>query len=174
MAGEHELLTHFLAALAYRTQKAVRDAPEGYADFRVVVNARTPHELVWHMTGVIGYAASLFRGERFTPDQEPTFDAELRRFHATLDDLAELLANRGLPDDVSAQQLLQGPLADAMTHAGQLAMLRRCVGRPVPPENFMRAHIDTANRGPEQAAPRAPKEGWRPDQPPPSPGRPLC
>ncbi|MBZ0269201.1 hypothetical protein K8I85_13690, partial [bacterium] len=166
-------LRHFLAALAYRTQKAVRDAPPSYADFRIAPNVRTPHELVWHMTGVIGYAANLFHGTPFTPERLDTFPAELKRFHATLEELGRLFESGELPEGTTAEQFLQGPLADAMTHAGQLAMLRRCAGSPVPPENFFLADIHTSNVGPEQAPPRAPKVGWRPDQPPPSPGRPL-
>ncbi len=167
------LLRHFLAALAYRTQKAVRGAPAGYADLRVTANARTPHELVWHMTGLMGYVVVLFRGGTWRPDRLDTFDAELARFHAKLDEVAELLGSEPFPDDLTPERLLQGPLADAMTHAGQLALLRRCAHDPVPPENFLLADIDPANLGPDQPPPRAPKEGWHPDQPPPSPGRPL-
>lgn len=169
------LLRHFLAALAYRTQKALRDAPESFADFRVEENVRTPHELLWHMTGVIGYAESLFRGEPWRPDKEETFAAEVLRFHDTLEALAARFDEEppeGV-EELTAERLLQGPMADAMTHAGQLAMLRRLHGKPVPPENFLKADIRAEHLGPDQAAPRAPKEGWRPDQPPPAPGRPL-
>ena len=173
---ETALLRHFLAALAYRTQKALREAPDSFAGFRVAENVRTPHELVWHMTGVIGYAESLFRGEAWRPDKEASFEAEVQRFHDTLEALAERLGDgppSGAPEELVPEKLLQGPMADAMTHAGQLAMLRRLHGKPVPPENFLMAEIDAQNLGPNQAQPRAPKEGWRPDQPPPAPGRPL-
>jgi hypothetical protein len=168
------LLRHFLAALAYRTQKALRGASPGFADFRAVENLRTPHELVWHMTGVIGYAVSLYRGERFTPSRCETFSDEVRRFHEVLEALAGHLDTGSLPTEYSAAQLLQGPLADAMTHAGQLAMLRRIHGEPVPPENFLLADIGADNLSADQPPPRAPKAGWRPDQPPPAPGRPLA
>lgn len=172
-AGQAPLLRHFLAALAYRTQKALRDAPPGFPDFRIATNVRTPHELVLHMTGVIGYAASLFEGRPFLPDRLASFEAELARFHETLAALARRFESEPLPVGTTAERLLQGPLADAMTHAGQLALLRRLHGHPVPPENFLLADIDTENVGPRQAPPRAPKAGWRPDQPPPLPGRPL-
>lgn len=167
------LLRHFLAALAYRTQKALREAPPGFADFRARENVRTPHELVWHMTGVIGYASSLYLGTAFRPERLPSFEAEIRRFHESLESLARHLEKGELPEGTTAERLLQGPLADAMTHAGQLALLRRLHGSPVPPENFLLADIRSSNLGPEQPPPRAPKPGWRPDQPPPSPGRPL-
>lgn len=169
-----ELLRHFLAALAYRTQKALRGAPTTFSNYRAAVNVRTPHELIWHMTGVIGYAASLYRGSPWQPERLGSFEAEVQRFHATLETLAAYLEAGDLPEGTSAEQLLQGPLADAMTHAGQLAMLRRLHGSPVAPENFLLADIRASNVGPDQPPPRAPKAGWRPDQPPPSPGRPLA
>lgn len=167
------LLRHFLAALAYRTQKALRGAPPGYSEFRAAPNVRTPHELVWHMTGVIGYAESLYRGTAFQPERLESFEAEVARFHATLEALARRFDSGDPPGGATAERLLQGPLADAMTHAGQLALLRRLHGSPVPPENFLLADVRSSNLGPDQPPPFAPKAGWRPDQPPPSPGRPI-
>ncbi len=171
--GDIAMLRHFLAALAYRTQKALRDAPPEFADFRVAKNVRTPHELIWHMTGVIGYAVSLFRGTKFQPDRLETFEAEIERFHVTLEELSEHLGTSGFPESITPDQLLQGPMADAMTHAGQIAMLRRLQGNPIAPENFLWADVDASNLSSDQAMPRAPKEGWDSDQPPPAPGRPL-
>jgi hypothetical protein len=164
------LLRHFLAALAYRTQKALRDAPAGFADFRAGTHVRTPHELLWHMTGVIGYARTMLRGGDFTPPRLATLAAEIERFHATLAALRDDLAEPGLEARITDEQFLHGPLADAMTHAGQLAMLRRLAGAPVPSENFIFAEVSAANVGAEQAAPAAPDAWWRPDQPPLPPG----
>lgn len=62
MTESRRLLQHFVAALAYRTQKALRDAPESFADFRAAPTARTPFELLWHMTGLMGYARTMFTG----------------------------------------------------------------------------------------------------------------
>jgi hypothetical protein len=165
-----ELLGHFLAALAYRTQKALRGAPESFADFRVGPTSRTPKELVWHMTGVIGYARTMFHGGRFMPSELPTFAEEIVRFHETLAGLRADLADESLMARISDRQLLQGPLSDAMTHAGQLAMLRRLDGSPVPSENFIFAKIDAANVTAEQPDPEAPDTWWRPDTPPLPPG----
>ncbi|MCB9871938.1 MAG: hypothetical protein H6837_18945 [Planctomycetes bacterium] len=167
------LLRHFLAALAYRTQKALRDAPPEFGEFRAGPNVRTPRELVWHMTGVIGYARTHFSGGVWRPEPESSLADEVRRFHAVLEDLARHLDAGKAPAEFTFAQLLQGPLADAMTHAGQLAMLRRLAGSPVPPENFLLADVRADNLGAEQPPPRAPKAGWRPDQPPPAPGRPI-
>jgi hypothetical protein len=171
MTAEQKLLKHFLAAIAYRTQKALRGAPQAFADFRAGSNVRTPHELLWQMTGVVGYACTFFRGGVWLPDKLETFSAEIARFHQVLEDLGGLLDGEAAGASVSMEQLLQGPLADVMTHAGQLALLRRLAGSPVAPENFVRASIDAGNLGANQPAPVAPDPGWSPDQPPPAPGR---
>ncbi len=164
------LLQHFLAAIAYRTQKALRGAPETFADFRAGTHIRTPHELLWHMTGVIGYARTMLHGGEYAPPQLPSFDAEVERFHETLAALRDDLADEALHARIADEQFLQGPLADAMTHAGQLAMLRRMAGSPVASENFIFAEVRSANVGPNQAGPRAPDLWWRPELPPPPPG----
>lgn len=160
------LLQHFLAALAYRTQKALRGAPGHFAAFRAGTHVRTPHELVWHMTGVIGYARTMLHGGTFAPPRLDTFAAEVARFHDTLALLRDDLADASLAATISDEQFLQGPLADAMTHAGQLAMLRRLAGSPVASENFIHARVDAANVGESQPEPAAPDRWWRPDQPP--------
>lgn len=173
MTPQQSLVKHFLAAIAYRTQKALRGAPESFADFRAGNNVRTPRELVWHMTGVLGYARTFFRGGVWQPDQLESFADEIARFHQVLESLGGMLEQEEPGRGVSMEQLLQGPLADTMTHAGQLAMLRRLAGSPVPPENFIRATIDADNLSANQAEPVAPDPGWSPDQPPPAPGKNL-
>jgi uncharacterized protein (TIGR02246 family) len=136
------LLRHFLAALAYRTNKALREAPEEFGEFRAAPGTRTPAELVRHMTGVLGAARAAFIGRREPLDPLPTFEAETARFRERLEALSrDLASDAELSEDTSMEQLLQGPLADAMTHAGQLAMLRRLAGSPITAENFMRADI---------------------------------
>ncbi len=160
------LLQHFLAAIAYRTQKALRDAPAGFADFRAGTHVRTPHELVWHMTGVIGYARTMLHGGDFAPSRLESFAAEVARFHVTLAALRDDLGDAALTARISDAQFLHGPLADTMTHAGQLALLRRLAGAPVPSENFIFAEIVATNVGEGQPAPAAPDAWWRPDQPP--------
>ncbi len=158
--AERELLRHFLAALAYRTQKALRGAPASFADFEPGNRVRTPREIVRHMTSVLGFARTHFVGGAFRPEPLPSLAEEVRRFHAVLEDIgAHLQAGtpfRGTPP----LRMLQGPLADAMTHAGQLALLRRLAGSPVPPENFIVAAIDPSNLGPDQPGPVSPDADW--------------
>jgi hypothetical protein len=161
MDEKRALLRHFLAALAYRTQKALRDAPANFGSFRAAEGVRTPAELVRHMTSVLGYARTYFVGGQYRPLPLPSLSAEVARFHDMLADLARHLeAGTPLREGMTPERLLQGPFADALTHAGQLAMLRRLAGAPVAPENFIVADIDAARCGPDQSAPRSPDESW--------------
>jgi hypothetical protein len=164
-AHERALLRHFLAALAYRTQKALRDAPDDFGDFRPSQDVRTPSELVRHMTSVLGYARTFFIGGRYRPEPEPDLATEVQRFHAMLADVAAHLERGDALTGTTPARLLQGPFADAMTHAGQLALLRRLAGSPVAPENFIVANIDSANLGPDQPPPVSPDRKW-PEAPP--------
>ena len=166
MDSKRKLLTHFLAALAYRTQKALRDAPRDFGEFRVQDGVRTPAELVRHMTSVLGYARTHFIGGRYLPEALESLDEEIPRFHEMLGLLAEHLRNGDpLLDGISEERLLQGPFSDAMTHAGQLALLRRLAGAPVPPENFIVAEIEPERLGPDQPKPVSPDNHW-PEAPP--------
>ncbi len=161
MDDKRALLRHFLAALAYRTQKALRGAPSDFGSFSAAGGVRTPAELIRHMTSVLGYARTFFVGGRYSPDPLPSLHHEILRFHDMLEDLAMHL-EVGTPflQDMSPEQLIQGPFADAMTHAGQLAMLRRLAGAPVAPENFVVAEIAPDRLGPDQADPASPDAVW--------------
>ena len=166
METKRKLLNHFLAALAYRTQKALRGAPEDFGSFHVMDGVRTPAELVRHMTSVLGYARTHFVGGRYWPEPLESFQEEIERFHEMLGLIAQHLRNGDpLLEGMSEERLLQGPFSDAMTHAGQLALLRRLAGAPVPPENFIVANIEPDRLGPDQAAPASPDKDW-PEAPP--------
>jgi len=166
MEARRKLLNHFLAALAYRTQKALRDAPQDFGSFRAREGVRTPAELVRHMTSVLGYARTNFVGGSYWPEPLESLNEEIERFHEMLGLLAQHLRNGDeLLEGVTEERLLQGPFSDAMTHAGQLALLRRLAGAPVPPENFIVAEIAPDRLGPDQAKPVSPDKEW-PEAPP--------
>lgn len=154
------MLRHFLAALAYRTQKALRGAPEGFADFRAGNEVRTPMELVRHMASVLGYARTFFTGGSYRPNPLPTFEEEISRFHEMLADLNEFLETEKPLINTTEEQMLQGPFSDAMTHSGQIAILRRLFGSPVPPENFIVADISAKNLTTNQPEPVSPDREW--------------
>ena len=160
MDDKRRMLRHFLAALAYRTQKALRGAPDDFADFRPTRGVRTPHELLFHMTNVIGYGHTFFVGGESRPTMLPTFADEINRFHRVLESFAEHLDKETELVDTTPEKMLQGPFSDAMTHAGQLAMLRRLHGSAVRPENFIVADIDSQNLGPDQPKPASPDKVW--------------
>jgi hypothetical protein len=166
MDDKRRMLRHFLAALAYRTQKAIRDAPADFGSFTPLEGVRSPQELVRHMTSVLGYARTLFIGGRYRADPLASLQAEVDRFHSMLADLAvHLESDAPFLEGISPERLLQGPLADAMTHAGQIALLRRLAGSPVAPENFVLADIDPRRLDADQPAPAKPDEIW-PEAPP--------
>lgn len=160
MDEKRGLLRHFLAALAYRAQKALRGAPESFGTFQAGRRVRSPEELVRHMTSVLGYARTYLVGGTYRPEPLPDLDAEVRRFHGMLEELRGLLESGTPLRGITPEQLLQGPLADAMTHVGQLALLRRLAGSPVAPENFIVAAIEPANLGPDQPQPLSPDPEW--------------
>ena len=161
MEDRRKLLNHFLAALAYRTQKALRDAPEDFGWFRVSDGVRTPAELIRHMASVLGYARTYFVGGRYWPEPLSSFEEEIERFHEMLGILAQHLRNGdALLEGMTEERLLQGPFSDAMTHAGQLALLRRLAGAPVPPENFIVAEIKEERLGRNQSEPVSPDKDW--------------
>ena len=166
MDEKRELLRHFLAALAYRTQKALRGAPLEFGTFSAADGVRTPERLVRHMTSVLGYARTFFVGGQYRPDPLPSLEQEVARFHEMLEDLSQhLRTGTPLLQGMSAERLLQGPFSDAMTHAGQLAILRRLAGAPVAPENFVVADIVADRCGPRQADPVSADAAW-PEAPP--------
>jgi hypothetical protein len=158
---KRKLLNHFLAALAYRTQKALREAPDDFGSFRADEGVRTPAELVRHMSSVLGYARTYFVGGHYWPEPLASFAEEIQRFHEMLGLVAQHLRNGdGLLEGMTEERLLQGPFSDAMTHAGQLALLRRLAGAPVAPENFIVAEIKPEHLGPDQPDPVSPDKTW--------------
>ena len=159
MDRDRELLRHFLGAIAYRTQKSLRDAPEHYPTFSAGNRVRTPTELLRHMSSLMGYVRTFFEEGTYKAEPLPTFDEEVERFHGLLDAVGSLLAS-GAECSISTEQLLQGPFADAMTHVGQLAMLRRLADSPVVPENFIYADIRADRLHADQPPPARPDKHW--------------
>jgi hypothetical protein len=160
MNDQQSLLRHCLAALAYRTAKALRGAPSDYESFQAGHRARTPRQIVRHMSGVINYAIGILGEPRDLLTDCPTYALEIERFFAMLRELADRLVATAHLADADAGRLLQGPLSDAMAHAGQLALLRRLAGSPIAPEDFSAAAIHASRLGLDQAAPRRPDQDW--------------
>jgi hypothetical protein len=152
--GKRALLRHGVATLAYRGAKAIRGADESFATFRIGDATRTPLQLLAHLGDLLEWALSLAEGEqRWQPATPGTWTDESTRFFAALSRLDDFLAT-DRPLGRSPERLLQGPIADALTHVGQLVMLRRLANVPVRSENFAAAEIVAGRVSAEQAAPK--------------------
>jgi hypothetical protein len=150
---DRALLRHLLATLAYRAAKVLRDAPPGFATFSPGPGRRTPVHILGHLGDLLTWACHLAQGQyRWAAEGGSDWDAELRRFFARLAELDERLAAEA-PLGYPAEVLIQGPLADALTHVGQLALLRGLAGSPVRPESYAKAEIVAGRVGLEQAPP---------------------
>jgi hypothetical protein len=151
---KRELLRHALATLAYRGGKAVRGAPDSFGAFHLAATTRTPVQILTHIGDLLDWALSLARGQESWRSSPPLdWPDEVSRFFDGLARLdAQLVAQE--PRGASVEQLLQGPIADALTHVGQLTLLRRLAAAPVRGENYLRADIAAGRVGIEQAPPR--------------------
>ena len=148
------LLRHTLATVAYRGLKSVSDAPAGFAEYRVAEGSRTPAEILAHIGDLFDWGLSLAEGQQRWHDSTPlAWNEEITRFFAAIRKLDERLGD-GAPLGCPAENLFQGPIADALTHIGQLAMLRRLAGGPVRAENYFKADIAAGRVGPEQSRPK--------------------
>ena len=149
-----DLLRHTVATLAYRAGKALRDVPPSFANFAVSPGSRTPGQIVAHMGDLLEWALSMAQGaQRWHQAQPGVWDADCSRFFSALQALDEFFASDA-PLGISAERLFQGPIADALTHLGQIAMLRRIAGHPVRGENYFKADIAAGRVGCDQPPPR--------------------
>jgi hypothetical protein len=152
--GGRDLLRHTVATLAYRGAKALRGAPEGFDAFQTGAATRTPAQVLAHVGDLLDWALSLAKGQSTWHDSAPLpWVEETARFFEGLRRLDTYLASDA-PLSHPATQIFQGPIADALTHVGQIAMLRRLAGAPVRGENYLKADITAGRVGAEQAAPR--------------------
>lgn len=149
------MLRHCLATLAYRGAKVLREAPEGFAEFRASAKSRNPGEILAHLGDLLDWAWCLANGKQGGKNTEPLdWENGVERFFALLRRLDDYLAS-GQPLGSPEEQLFQGPVADSLTHVGQLAMLRGMAGAPVRGENYFKADIVVGCVSAEQSAPRA-------------------
>lgn len=149
-----EMLRHALATVAYRGGKPLRGAPESFATFRIGDATRAPVKLVAHIGDLFDWALLMAKGKTAWKDSEPLpWDQEVERFFATLRAFDEYLGSNE-PLHAPVEKLLQGPVADALTHVGQLTMLRRVAGAPMRSENYAMAEIVVGRTGADQPAAR--------------------
>ncbi|HEX3083984.1 MAG TPA: hypothetical protein VHP99_05645 [Pyrinomonadaceae bacterium] len=151
---KRELLRHTVATLAYRGGKAVRDTDDSFASLKASETTRTPAQILAHIGDLFDWALSIAKGSETWNNSEPLeWTKEIDRFHSALQSFDDYLAS---DSDLSAtcERLFQGPVADALTHVGQLTMLRRISGAPMKGENYSRAKIETGRVGADQEKPK--------------------
>ncbi len=152
--GERALLRHTLATLAYRGAKALRDAPASFRNHRAGGGSRTPLQILAHVGDLLDWALSQARGEeRWANTESGTWNEQVARFFAGLEALDAYLVSDA-PLAQTPERIFQGAVADALTHVGQLTLLRRLAGSPVRGENYNRAEITAGRVGADQEAPR--------------------
>jgi hypothetical protein len=151
---ERALLRHTIATLAYRGGKAVRGAPESFSSFAIGTPPKTPGQILAHIGDLLDWALTMCDGKQAWHDSAPqSWEMDAARFHETLQRLDARVAS-GAPLAESANGLFQGPIADALTHVGQINMLRRLAGVPIRGENYHRAEIVAGHVGADQPTPR--------------------
>jgi len=149
-----QLLRHTVATLGYRGGKALRGAPDSFADFQIREGTRTPAQILAHLGDLMDWAYSQAAGAEAWHSSDPMpWPQEVDRFFAALKKFDDYLASQS-PLQTPAERLFQGAVADALTHVGQLAMLRRLAGAPIKGENYSRAEIVAGRVGAEQTAAR--------------------
>jgi hypothetical protein len=151
---KRELLRHALATLAYRGGKAVRNVPDSFADFHANDSVRTPVQILAHIGDLMDWSLSMAKGQQAWHDSRPLpWSEEVQRLFISLTKFDEFL-DSSEPLQAPSDKLLQAPIADALTHVGQIAMLRRLAGDPLKGENYYKAEIVAGRVGADQAKPK--------------------
>jgi hypothetical protein len=151
---DREIIRHIIATIVYRGAKTLRDAPSDFGKFRINPESRTPVEIVAHIGDLFNWALTIAKGHGVWHDSRPqVWDHEIDRFYASVKEFDTYLANSSMIA-CPLEKLIQGPIADALTHVGQLAMLRHLFGAPVRGENYFMADIVAGRVGPEQSKSR--------------------
>jgi hypothetical protein len=154
LSARRDLLRHTVATLAYRGGKALRGAPAGFSEFKAGPTSRTPGQILSHLCDLLDWGLSLAEGKQKWQESKPQgWEQDVERFHDALAAFDQRLAkdaDLGSPPE----RLFQGPVADALTHVGQIAFLRRLAGEPMKGENYHKAEITAGRVDADQAKPR--------------------
>jgi len=147
------LLRHTLATLSYRLGKVLRDAPADFGNYQAGEGRRTPVQILAHIGDLMDWAGTMVEGQPEWHNATPqSWPQEVQRFFAAIQKLETAIVAKGITAE-AANRLFQGPISDALTHTGQLSMLRGLAGSPVKGENYFMAEIAAGRVGPDQAPP---------------------
>ncbi len=138
---KRELLRHMLATVAFRGRIAIADAPPDFADFRVSESTRSPGEILAHIGDLLVGSHFLLKGEFVELISKPLpWEKETDRFFTAARELDAFLASDA-PLAHPVEKFIQGPIGDALTHIGQIVILRRVAGSPIRQEPYFSANI---------------------------------
>jgi hypothetical protein len=152
--SDREFMRHALATLAYRGGKVVRGTPDSFANFVAGEGGRTAGQILAHVGDLMDWGLSMAEGKQKWHDSKPlAWKDEIGRFYFSLQAFDDYLGS-GKPLMAPLEKLFQGPVADALTHVGQLAMMRRMAGHKMSGENYYAAEMVAGRVGREQAAPK--------------------
>ncbi|MCH8822028.1 MAG: hypothetical protein IH984_00845 [Planctomycetes bacterium] len=154
MNNDLRFLRHMLAVIAYRGGKVLRHAPDGFGITRVREDTRSAVEILSHINDTLQWGLTAVQGKQEWQEQaHGEWPAQVDRFFDVLKRFDEALKSTDeLP--CSAERLIAGPLADSLTHIGQLSTLRKLAGSAVLGENYFVADIEIGKVGRDQAAPK--------------------
>ena len=153
-SSKREFLRHTIATIAYRGGKAIANAPENFADFKASETTRTPILILAHIGDLFDWALSMVKGKQVWNNSKPeNWDAESKRFFDAIKAFDDYLASEN-EINASLEKLFQGPIADALTHVGQINLLRRMFDAPVRSENYFVANVQIGRVGENQSATR--------------------
>ena len=142
---KRELLRHLVATVAFRGGIAVLDAPENFSEFRAGENARSAGEILAHIGDLVQGSLYLMKGEFVYLQSSPQLWAQdAKHFFTAVEEFDSYLAS-GAPLAQPVEKIMQGPIADALTHVGQIVMLRRLAGKPICEESYFTAEIVAGN-----------------------------
>ncbi len=148
-----DFLRHIVATVAYRAGKAIRNAPTNFPDFKIGESTKTPIQILSHMGDLYDWALSQVRGEEMWKESETLeWNEEVERFFSALASVDKYLSSDS-EIHTPIERLVQGPIADSLTHIGQIAMLRRLADSPVKGENYFKASVEIGRVGKEQDPP---------------------
>jgi hypothetical protein len=152
------MLRHTVATLAYRAEKVLREVPDGFPEFRLSPNGRTALEILGHMGDLMEWGQRFTLGEnKWKPGETTSWDQARDRFFKGIAAFDAGLA--AAAPTIALEPIFQGPIADALTHVGQLSMMRGAAGLAVKPESYARAEIQAGRVGREQSSKRTEFDG---------------
>lgn len=135
------LFRHLIATLGHRFAIAAKDAPAGFADYVGCPGARTPGQLLAHINVLLEFSTNVVKGSSERPAEASlVWDQAVKRCFVLLEAFDQAVAG-STASAFPIEKLLQGPLADCLTHVGQLTMLRRMASSPVRAESYFRVRI---------------------------------